>query len=371
MQIYEISDREALFYLSTISELGYSAKKAIYENIKPLYNIFKMSFDEVQTKVKLNEKQINAILRLKLNLDNLHDTYLSLDYRKIKFILPFDEDYPQKLIHIKDYPFGIFVKGEIPKQRKSVSIVGSRGASQYGLEMASFLARELAINGVDIISGMALGVDTKAHEGAILGEGKTYAVLGTGVNVCYPESNFNLYNKLCSDGFGGVISEFPLGTNPLKFNFPIRNRIISGLADITIVIEARLKSGSLITASHALEQGREVFALPGRITDCMSLGCNKLIADGAGIISSPTDVLEALDLNIDRKIQVYNEKNPNILAKNDKKVYSCLDLKPKYIDDIIKESTLDISQVLSSLLLLELEGFIVQISSNYYCKRIN
>ena len=114
-----------------------------------------------------------------------------------------------------------------------------------------------------------------------------------------------------------------------------------------------------------------MFALPGRITDCMSLGCNKLISDGAGIITSPTDILEALDLNVDKKIQVYNEKNANILAKNDKKVYSCLDLKPKYIDDIIKESALDISQVLSSLLLLELEGFIVQVSSNYYCKRLS
>jgi len=233
------------------------------------------------------------------------------------------------------------------------------------------IAQELAANDVDIISGMALGVDSMAHEGAVISKGKTYAVLGTGVNVCYPDSNFTLYNKLCNEGFGGVISEFPLGTNPLKFNFPIRNRIISGLADITVVIEARLKSGSLITATHAIEQGREVFALPGRITDCMSLGCNKLISDGAGIITSPTDILEALDLNVDKKIQVYNEKNANILAKNDKKVYSCLDLKPKYIDDIIKESALDISQVLSSLLLLELEGFIVQVSSNYYCKRLS
>ena len=371
MRIYEISEREAWFFLSTLSELGYSSKKSVYENINPIYSIFSMKFDELMSKVKLKEKQVYAILKLKDRLDELQDDYLSLDDRKIRFILPFEEDYPKKLLNIRDYPFGIFVKGDIPRQKKSVSIVGSRSASQYGLEMSKFIAQELAVNGIDIISGMALGVDTKAHEGAISGNGKTYAVLGTGVNVCYPESNFNLYNKLCLNSFGGVISEFPLGTNPLKINFPIRNRIISGLADIIVVIEARLKSGSLITATHALEQGREVFALPGRITDSLSLGCNKLISDGAGIISSPTDILEALDLNIDGKIKVYNEKNTNLLAKNDKKVYSCLDLKPKYIDDIIKESTLEISQVLSSLLLLELEGFIVQISSNYYCKRIN
>lgn len=371
MQFFEITDKEALFFLSTLSELGYASKKEIYEKIKPLYNIFTMSFDDLKTGLKLKEKQIHAVLKLKNIINNLHEEYLSLADRNIKFILPFEDSYPSKLLNIRDYPFGIFVKGKAPVQRKSVSIVGSRSASEYGLGMAKFLAQELAKNGVDIISGMALGVDTRAHEGAILANGKTYAVLGTGVNVCYPESNFKLYNDLCIGEHGGVISEFPLGTNPLKINFPIRNRIISGLADITIVIEARLKSGSLITASHALEQGREVFALPGRITDCMSLGCNKLISDGAGIISSPTDILEALDFNIDGKMQVYNEKNANILAKNDKKVYSCLDLKPKYIDDIIKESTLDVSQVLSSLLLLELEGFIVQVSSNYYCKRIN
>ena len=355
MQINNISDREAMFFLSSLPELGYASKRAVYENIKPLYSIFEMNFENLKMKVKLREKQIKAVLGLKIKLNELHEKYLSLDERKIKFILPFEDEYPKKLLDLRDYPFGIFVKGDIPRQRKSVAIVGSRGAT----------------NDVDIISGMALGVDSMAHEGAVISKGKTYAVLGTGVNVCYPDSNFTLYNKLCNEGFGGVISEFPLGTNPLKFNFPIRNRIISGLADITVVIEARLKSGSLITATHAIEQGREVFALPGRITDCMSLGCNKLISDGAGIITSPTDILEALDLNVDKKIQVYNEKNANILAKNDKKVYSCLDLKPKYIDDIIKESALDISQVLSSLLLLELEGFIVQVSSNYYCKRLS
>ena len=371
MQINNISDREAMFFLSSLSELGYASKRAIYENIKPLYSIFEMNFENLKMKVKLREKQIKAVLGLKIKLNELHEKYLSLDERKIKFILPFEDEYPKKLLDLRDYPFGIFVKGDIPIQRKSVAIVGSRGASEYGLGMAKFIAQELAANDVDIISGMALGVDSMAHEGAVISKGKTYAVLGTGVNVCYPDSNFTLYNKLCNEGFGGVISEFPLGTNPLKFNFPIRNRIISGLADITVVIEARLKSGSLITATHAIEQGREVFALPGRITDCMSLGCNKLISDGAGIITSPTDILEALDLNVDKKIQVYNEKNANILAKNDKKVYSCLDLKPKYIDDIIKESALDISQVLSSLLLLELEGFIVQVSSNYYCKRLS
>lgn len=371
MQICEMSDKESLFLLSSLIELGYFSKRLIYERIRPVSEIFEMDFDTLKSRLKISEKQIKAILSLKFKIDELHDEYLSLDERKIRFILPFEDDYPKKLLNITDYPFGIFVKGNIPRSRKSVAIVGSRTASEYGLGMAKFIAKELASKGVDIISGMALGVDTKAHEGAVAGSGKTYAVLGTGVNVCYPESNFNLYNKLCEKDCGGVISEFPLGTNPLKINFPIRNRIISGLSDITMVIEARLKSGSLITASHALEQGREVFALPGRITDCMSLGCNKLIADGAGIISSPSDILEALDMSIDGKIQVYNEKNINILAKNDKKVYSCLDLKPKYIDDIIKESTLDISEVLSSLLLLELEGFIVQVSSNYYCKRIN
>ena len=370
MQISEISDKEAMFFLSTLPNLGYHSKRIIYENILPVNGIFTINNEVLKKELKLNEGQVAAIKKLKDKVNELHESYRSLEERGIKFILPNEDEYPKKLLFTKDYPFGLFFKGDMPKSNKSVAIVGSRSPSEYGLSMAKFIACTLAQNGVDIISGMALGIDTMAHEGAIEGGGRTFAVLGTGINVCYPQSNFSLYEKL-SKGCGGVISEFPLGTNPLKINFPIRNRIISGLSDITIVMEARLKSGSLITASHALEQGREVFALPGRITDCISLGCNKLIADGAGIISSPTDILEALEMHKDGQMQLYNEKNPNILAKNDKKVYSCLDLKPKYIDDIIKESSLEISQVLSSLLLLELEGFIVQVSLNYYSKRIS
>lgn len=211
--------------------------------------------------------------------------------RGISFYSMEDPAYPERLRRIPDPPYVLFVRGKLPDPvRPSVAIVGARMASAYGREQARRFAGELAQSGIQIVSGMARGIDGIAERAAFEAGGISFAVLGSGADVCYPMENQNLYEKTVQDG--GVISEYPPGTQPVARYFPARNRIISGLADALLVIEARAHSGTLITVDMALEQGREVFALPGRVSDALSFGCNRLIRQGAGIAMEPGDLLD-------------------------------------------------------------------------------
>lgn len=205
-----------------------------------------------------------------------------------------DSGYPERMKPFSGMPQGIYVKGRLPKEElPSAAIVGGRACSAYGREQARRFARELAAAGVQIISGLASGVDAAAHQGALEGGGATFAVLGCGVNICYPRENYPLMEKILEQE-GGVLSEFSPGERPLAWHFPQRNRIISALSDLVLVVEARNKSGALITADYALEQGKSVYALPGRVNDPLSEGSNGLIAQGAGIAVHPSALLEEL-----------------------------------------------------------------------------
>ena len=210
--------------------------------------------------------------------------------KKIRFISASEKGFPPLLSQIKDCPLGLFYKGRLPSvEEKLAAVVGARACTPYGDRMAAKIASRLAREGYGIISGMALGIDGIAQKAAVEEGGKSYGVLGCGADICYPPENIGLYTSLYSNG--GVISEFPCGTGPMPFHFPFRNRIISGMARAVIVIEARKKSGSLITADLALEQGRDVYALPGRVGDPLSEGCNILISQGSSIISSVEDLI--------------------------------------------------------------------------------
>ena len=192
------------------------------------------------------------------------------------------EGYPERLMPFADMPSRLFVRGALPAdEQKTAAIVGARICTAYGKSQAAFFAQVLAANGVAVISGLACGIDAAAHEGALRGKGKTFAVLGCGVDICYPKQNYPLMRRMLENG-GGVLSEFPPGAEPLPWHFPIRNRVISALADVVLVIEAKEKSGSLITADYALEQGKTVFALPGRTTDATSRGFTRNDSRGAG-----------------------------------------------------------------------------------------
>lgn len=284
----------------------------------------------------------------------------------IRYIAKEAGEYPDKLHNIINQPEGLYVMGNLPKpEEKTVAIVGARQCSYYGESAAKYFARELAKYGVGIISGMARGVDTAAHYGAFEAGGKTYAVLGCGVDVCYPKENFPLYEKLKTEG--GIISEYANGEAPLAFHFPLRNRIISGLADVVILVEARRKSGSLITAELALEQGKDVYAIPGGIFDPLSEGCNDLISQGAGIAVRPEDILK--DMGIDTEKRKKKSENENIsLATKEKLVYSHLCLHPKSLEELGREVELSMKEISAILLDLELEGLVREVAKNHFIK---
>ncbi|MBQ0058663.1 MAG: DNA-processing protein DprA [Lachnospiraceae bacterium] len=203
-----------------------------------------------------------------------------------------DEDYPEKLRRYKGMPETLYVEGKLPGNEPTVAIIGARRCSAYGKRMANLFGSELAKAGITVISGMAAGIDGQAQRAALSEDGLSYGVLGSGVDICYPTSNRGLYTDLIKKG--GILSEQPPGSPPLAQFFPARNRIISALADVVLVIEARKRSGSLITVEFALEQGKSVFAVPGRIGDLLSDGCNELIYDGAGIAVSPQTIMDEL-----------------------------------------------------------------------------
>ncbi|MBR6697336.1 MAG: DNA-processing protein DprA [Lachnospiraceae bacterium] len=300
------------------------------------------------------------------NEDKIALKYEDLIKQGIKFVSYFSEEYPTNLRNIYDYPYGLYFKGNMTDfKRKTVAIVGARDCTNYGYEMSKYIGEELSGRGINVVSGMAKGVDRAAHVGCLKGTGAALAVLGCGVDICYPRENIDIYMEIQKRG--AIISEYPPGTKPLAGYFPVRNRIISGMADAVIIIEAREKSGSLITIDQALEQGREVFALPGRFTDSLSKGTNELIKNGANIITDMQDIFDFLGANL----QDLEEKNKKInisLAKNEKMVYSCLDLLPKNLNDIFKECQLDYDEIHEAIIELIIKGLAVETSKNYYAK---
>lgn len=276
------------------------------------------------------------------------------------------KSYPRRLRNISVPPYALFYQGGLPEEEGlAVSVVGARKCSEYGRYMAMELGRKAARAGIPVISGMALGIDGAAHAGALEGQGATFGVLGCGVDICYPRQNRNLYENMKRQG--GVLSEYAPGTAPLPAFFPRRNRIISALSDVVVVMEAREKSGSLITADFALEQGKDIYALPGRITDPLCAGCNRLIAQGAGILYAIDDFFAAIggekgtDGKKDRTVKM-------TLEKDAARVYSVLDLQPRSIEYLIEKTGLEVDRLCDILLGLENVSMIKEVFKNHYIK---
>jgi len=287
-------------------------------------------------------------------------------------ILPlFDPDYPPLLAQCKDAPLQLFVRGEVAALRQdAVAIVGARAATHYGLETAGRFARELAERGYAVISGMALGIDAAAHSGCMEAGGKTVAVMGCGLDIVYPPQNKRLFDHIIQQG--AVVSEYPLGTRPDSFRFPARNRIISGLALGVMVVEAAKRSGSLITAQLALEQNREVFAVPGRIDSFKSIGTHAILQQGAKLVYTVADILEELPPTgplveiVDSEGRPENKKEKIALDGEGKIIFDLLDAYPVDIDTIIRQSGLSARQVSETLLLLEMTGRIETLPGNQF-----
>ncbi len=272
--------------------------------------------------------------------------------------------YPRLLREIADRPPYLYVQGNLNDVDPAIAVVGSRRASSYGLLNTGRLAAELAAQGIAIVSGMARGVDAAAHRGALQQGGQTIGVLGCGVDVVYPQENRRLFAEMKEKAV--LISEFPMGALPLPENFPRRNRIISGLSRGVLVVEAAEGSGSLITAQYALEQGRDVFAIPGNINCHGSRGTNRLIKQGAKLVESVADILEELPQAVPKKLNA--APAPAGLAPEEAAILSLLAREPLHIDDVIASSALTVSEVSAILLRLELKGAISQLPGKLFAR---
>ncbi len=278
-----------------------------------------------------------------------------------------DRLYPGELKHIYDPPSVLYVRGSLVKEECRLAVVGSRRATLYGLETAERLSADLSRHGVVIVSGMARGIDSRAHNGALAVDGRTIAVLGCGLDIVYPSENKELMKRICKSG--AVISEYLPGTPPAAFNFPARNRIISGISQGVAVIEANDKSGSLITANYALEQGKEVFAVPGNIDSRNSTGTNKLIRDGAKIVLEPGDILDELKISrgVNNSFDIKASKiNFEVLDTDEKSIVRELAQGPVHIDTIARTCSLSANSTGAILVMLEMKGFVEQLPGKNY-----
>ncbi len=354
-----------------IDGLGSVRTNSLFKHFGSVEKIFKVNEDDLKgiedigpimaARIPQAIKEIN--LTKELDLIKKHG---------VKVITFLDKDYPENLKNIYDPPVVLYVKGKIlPEDKLAIAIVGSRLASFYGLQTAERLGFELASRGVTIVSGLARGVDSSGHKGALKAKGRTLAILGSGLANIYPEEHKDLAEKISESG--AVISEFPMATIPDKGNFPKRNRIISGLSLGVVCVEAAEKSGALITCDCALEQGREVFAVPGKVDSMTSKGTNKLIKQGAKLAQGVEDILEELNLSDfgSRQDGDFRSRTKSSgLDKNESLVYTLLSSDPKYIDDICRESGIALNRIAKILLDLEIKKFIKQLPGKNFVKKI-
>ena len=301
------------------------------------------------------------------NLTSAEEILEACDREKLHILTCQDAAYPARLKNIADPPVVLYYKGRLPDFDGSpvIGVVGTRKASAYGLTTAKRMGYQIARCGGIVVSGMAYGIDGMAMSGALTAGAPAVGVLGCGADIVYPVSNRALFRD--TEEYGCILSEFAPGTPPAKWTFPKRNRIISGLSDCVVVVEAKEKSGSLITADFALEQGKDVWAVPGRITDELSRGCLDLIRQGAGVAESPETILEAL--GISEKKAALPEKNTKILlAKEENIVYSWIRLQPASLEELVRRTGFPASRVLAVLTGLELRGLIREIQKNHYAR---
>ena len=278
-----------------------------------------------------------------------------------------DPAYPPRLTQIPDPPPLLYVLGAADPGAPAVAIVGTRRCTGYGRAVARQLGCDLARRGITVVSGMARGIDTAAHEGALEGGGATVAVLGCGADVVYPAQNRGLYR--CILASGAVVSELPMGVRPEAGSFPRRNRIISGLSLGVAVVETPARSGALITASCALDQNREVFAVPGDVTDGRSAGCHRLLKDGACLVEGVEDVVEELAPLLPAWAAAPAEELTPQLGLTEGRVLERLDTRGRHVDALARETGMAPAELLEALLRLELEGVVVQLPGQYYCRR--
>lgn len=390
-------ERAYQYWMICIPGMGRkSYQKLLDKGITPkeLYFMQKENIEKL-----LKEKIISHSLYKEVILakaQNVEEEYQNMVNSGIRFVVLGEENYPQKLRCIPDSPLALYYYNSLPKEENySVAIIGARNCSEYGKYVAEELGKTLAKENITVISGLARGIDGMSQMSAAKNGGSVYAVLGCGVDVCYPKSNEALYEMLKKGENQGIISEYPPGTLAKPHLFPPRNRIISGLSDAVVVIEAKQESGTLITVDMALEQGKEIYALPGRVTDRLSDGCNRLIKDGALVFLSPKEFVEdlkeggriragdSLDQRKTMSIKSsYNKEGMNIihqriplmepsepkglLSDKEKEIYKALDIVPQSVEKLLsKVPNLTLEELLQQLMMLQAKGVVSCVGNAY------
>lgn len=369
----------ALKWVEGVGNVGY---KSLIEAFGSPRQVFSAPLSQLKAVPGIGEQTARRIKDFS-GWDKVERELVLAQRTGVSIVTSRDPLYPRRLASIYDSPAYLYVKGSLREDDLNIAFVGSRMATAHGLFTTERLCRELALRGATIVSGMARGIDSAAHRGALAGRGRTLAVLGCGLDIVYPPENEKLFNDIAA--CGAVLSEFPLGTQPNAPNFPARNRIISGISLGVVVVEAGEKSGSLITARIALEQGREVFAVPGSIDVSGSRGTNRLIKQGAKLIENIDDILEEILPQADRPV-ITPKSDPGAsdaagrreghasdpdraFTENEKVLWRLLSHQPAHIDQIITASGWTAPDVLSCLLNLELKGAVEQKPGKTYVRK--
>ena len=366
-----MDSREAFVALNMIDHVGPVRVRQLLQHFGDPVSILKASKQQLLRIHGIGEDTAESISSWEKNVQ-LSDELKRVEEFHCHIVTQEDERYPELLRQIYDPPIVLYVKGMLDgKDKNAVALVGSRQTTHYGIEVARKLAYQLAYIGVTVVSGGARGIDTAAHQGALSGKGRTICVLGTGINIVFPPENGELFERISANG--ALISQYPFNRKADKQSFAIRNRIVAGMTLGTVVVEAYLTSGALITANFATEYGRQIFAVPGRIDSPRSKGCHDLIKKGAKLCEGAEDILSEFEY-----LFPASNKPPSVsetgvlpaleLSENEQKVFDALDGEPTPIDDVIRKSGLPSSAVSVALLSLEMKRIVRQIPGKLFLK---
>ena len=366
-----MDSREALIALNLIEHVGPVRARLLLEHFGDAPQILAASKSQLLRVRNIGDETAEAIANWEKTIDLAGELKRISDFG-CHVLIQSDDNYPASLREIYDPPLVLYVKGELTaKDKNAVAMVGSRSTTYYGIETARKLAYQLAYVGVTVVSGGARGIDTAAHQGALAAKGRTVCVLGTGVNIVFPPENKDLFGRIVENG--AVITQFPFNRNGDKQSFAIRNRIIAGMTLGTVVVEADLHSGALITSNFATEYGRQVFAVPGRIDSPRSKGCHDLIKKGAKLCEGAEDILSEFEYLFPGSNRPPSPGETGVLpalelSANEQKVYDALDDEERSIDEVIRKSGLPSSAVSVALLSLEMKRAVKQLPGKLFVR---
>lgn len=371
-----MTEREALIALNLLPKIGPVRVRRLLEAFGSPERILMARADEVRRVEGFGEELTGVLTKWESHTD-LQGELARIREHGLTILTPADEAWPENLREIHDPPLLLYVKGTVePRDKSAIGVVGSRKATVYGSQCARKFSFQLAHAGVTVLSGLARGIDTAAHEGALAAKGRTIAVIGSGFANMYPPENAALAERI-ADGHGAVVSEFPILTVPDKQTFPQRNRIVSGWSQGILVVEAPAWSGALITANMAKDQGRTVYAVPGPIDRVSSLGCNKLIQDGASLVIDAADILDDLNLLLPASQpelfppdQAPSSAKPANLSAEEESIWTALGTETRHIDEIITACGLPTGVVSSNLMRLELKRLVKQLPGRHYVRTV-